>query len=149
MKFKDLASLFAFFLQIDLYKVYLVRIKEVAKTGAQLEPIIMSTVCWKTLPLKQNKCVVNQLKHFDDISFRELFRSIRVDLYKKKDVSLPKTKYLYLRWTNSFSLSFRFEYGIIERRTQVIYEISYGRTTYNTILWYRKQNSCNCVSQLR
>jgi hypothetical protein len=49
-----------------------------SKTGAQLEPIIMSTVCGKTLPLKQNKCVVNQLKHFDDISFRELFRSIRV-----------------------------------------------------------------------
>ena len=94
----------------------------------------MSTVCGKTLPLKQNKCVVNQLKHFDDISFRELFRSIRVDLYKKKDMSLPKTKYLYLRWTNSFNLSFRFEYEIIERRTQVIYEISYGRTTYNIIL---------------
>jgi hypothetical protein len=55
-----------------------------------------------------------------------------VDLYKKKDVSLPKTKYLYLRWTNSFCLSFRFEYGIIERRTQVIYEIY----LYSSILFY-------------
>jgi hypothetical protein len=91
--------------------------------------------------IPQNKCVVNQLKYVDDISFRGLFGSIRVAFSKKKKrkrkaVSLPTTKYLYLLWTNSFYLYFRFEYGIIEKRTQVIYEISYGITKHlsNTIL---------------
>ena len=47
-------------------------------------------------PAKHNNYVVNQkLKHFDDISFRELFDRIRVGFYKWKFVLL-KTRYLYL-----------------------------------------------------
>jgi hypothetical protein len=57
------------------------------------------------------KYVVNQkLEHVDDISLRELFGRIRVSFYKIKDLSLPRTRYLYLRsgpfffmkhsWTN-------------------------------------------------
>ena len=52
---------------------------------------------------KHNKYVVTQkLDHYDDISFRELFGRIRIlgILFcknKKHFLSLPKTRYLYLR----------------------------------------------------
>ena len=52
----------------------------------------------KNTSTKYNKYVVNQkLEHIDDISFRELFGRIRV-FYFYKIMSLPTTRYLYLRW---------------------------------------------------
>jgi hypothetical protein len=52
----------------------------------------------KNTSTKDNKYVVNQkLEHIDDISFRELFGRIRV-FYFYKIMSLPTTRYLYLRW---------------------------------------------------
>ena len=85
--------------------------------------MIMPTVCFKKTPTKHNKYVVIQkLKHFDDISFQknslveaECFFCF---FFTKSDLSLPKTGYLYIRWsfffmthswTNSFNLSFSFE----------------------------------------
>ena len=118
----------------SLNNVCLARIKEVGETGSTVRTL-QHVDCLLINTPKQNKCVVNQLKYVDDISFRGLFGSIRVAFSKKKKrkrkaVSLPTTKYLYLLWTNSFYLYFRFEYGIIEKRTQVIYEISYGITKH-------------------
>ena len=53
----------------------------------------------KNTSTKENKYVVNQkLEHVDDISFRELFGSIRVVFcFRKYDLSRPSTKYQYLR----------------------------------------------------
>ena len=71
----------------------------------------------------KHKYVVNQkLEHVDYISFREFFGRIRVGFFfTKKDLSIPSTRYLYLRWpfffmkqswTNYLNLSFRLEWGI-------------------------------------
>jgi hypothetical protein len=69
----------------------------------------------KNTSTKHNKYAVKQkLQHFGDITFRELFWQNQggfffnfclfvylfavVFLYAKYDLSLPKTKYLYLCW---------------------------------------------------
>ena len=78
----------------DRHVYSLPRTNKVRKNGSTVRTHKNVDCLLKTLPPKQNKCVVNQLKNVDDISFRELFGSIRVDFYQEKDVSLPKTKYL-------------------------------------------------------
>jgi hypothetical protein len=58
--------------------------------------LIMYADCLlKNTSTKENKYVVNQkLEHVDDISFRELFGSIRVVFcFRKYDLSRPSTKY--------------------------------------------------------
>ena len=51
---------------------------------------------------KDNKYIVNQnLEHVDDISFGEPFGQIRV-VFSKLNLSLPSTRYLYLRWPYFF-----------------------------------------------
>jgi hypothetical protein len=48
---------------------------------AQLVQIGIMTVCRKTRPPNNNKCVIHQkLKHLDDVRFRELFVRISVSL---------------------------------------------------------------------
>jgi len=107
------------FLQTTLYKVWLVRIKEVGETGSTVRTH-ENVDCLLKKHSYQNKA--NMLSRILMISVSEKFLRVSEWTFTKKkkkkkktDVSLSKTKYLYLLWTNSFNLSFRFEYGIIER----------------------------------
>ena len=47
--------------------------KKLARRGAQVVPIVMPTVC----PQNEKYVVNHKLKHFDDVSFREIFGRIK------------------------------------------------------------------------
>jgi len=58
-----------------------------------------TSYCLIDVVTKAGLYVVNQkLEYVDDIIFRELLGRIRVVFFYKEDLSVPSTRYLYLRW---------------------------------------------------
>jgi hypothetical protein len=68
-------------------RVCLVRIKQVHENGSTVRTHKNIDCLLKTTPTKTSKCVVNQLKHFDDMSFWEYYSGF-----------LPKEKMCPFLW---------------------------------------------------
>jgi hypothetical protein len=111
---------FLVFLEKLLYDVCLMGIiKKSTRRGAKLDPIRIPTVCWKTRP----SSITNMLSIKNSNMFMISENSLQNQsgfLFAKLNVSLPKRRYLYLRWpfifmkhswTYSFNLSLSIECG--------------------------------------
>ena len=77
-----------------------------ARRGAQIVPIGMPTVCWKTFPAKTTKILSTRNSSILKMSSSE-YLFLESECSFTKYVSLcPYTKYLYLRWEKCFTCIF-------------------------------------------
>ena len=131
MKLKDQVSFFSFFLRSPCMKSasYEYRNKS-ARRGAQFVPLGMPTVCWKTR--LSNIANMLSIKNILMVSVSDnFFTEWEWFIFRNKICPFIKKMYLYLHWsfffmkhmTNSFNLSFSFEWGnsCVEKSNVLMY----------------------------